>query len=278
MSLRAPPSSSPDLVRDEWLRLHAQGRRARDVAGELGVTEAELVAAASTGPAPGYEVTQLSTENPGELFAALESLGIVKTQTRTASVVLEVVGRYPSMRMEPHLDRWASCYVVREGTRHVQRTSLQFFDPWGASIQKVFLLRESDMGAFERLVDQRRIAPAWPIVGDAGSRPTPSVRFLNGTTPLPWLLRRLAGELAQVLVTVENLGVRHTHGITVRRTTAKNDWLGVVDREAKVLVHRATPAHLNAPAESGTLDLYIGAARDAIWRGIPATAAYWPEA
>jgi hypothetical protein len=270
--------SSPDLLRDEWLRLHALGRRARDVATELGVAEAELVASAATDVAPGYEVTPLTTENAVELFTSLESLGVVKTQTRTASVVLEVIGHYPAMRMEPDLERWCSCFAVREGTRHVQRTSLQVFDPWGVAVQKIFLLRESDVMAFETIVRARRMPMEWPVVADNGSRPKPSVRFTNATTPLPWLLRRLAGELAQVSITVENLGVRHSQGLTVRRTTAKNDWLGVVDREAKVLVHRATPAHLHSRPESPTLDLYVGTARDAIVRGIPMTAAYGRDA
>ena len=79
-------------LREAWLRLHARGGRARDAAEELGVTEAELLA--STGDVPGASVQAfaLDLDEPAKMFEALPRLGTVKTQTRNASVVLEVIG------------------------------------------------------------------------------------------------------------------------------------------------------------------------------------------
>src|SRR5690606_26483564 len=63
----------------------------------------------------------------------------------------QVVG--PDIDLRLFLSRWASGFaLVEDGARGVKR-SLQLFDGSGTAVHKVFLRDSSDVGAYERLVD-----------------------------------------------------------------------------------------------------------------------------
>jgi putative heme degradation protein len=231
-------------LREAWLRLHAEGRRAHEAAAALGVTEADLVASTCTGEPGPMRATPLTLDEPAILVAAFQTLGVVKTQTRSECVVLEVVGPYPAEEVEARADAWGGLFAVREGGARAERKSLQLFDTAGTPIQKLFLLGESDVDAFERLVRARRCADV-AAIGSASAaplalEPTPADA---DSWPLRRLLRTLTGARATIRVLVDNRGIHHEHDVTLRRMTAKNDWLALVDRNAKVLIHRATRAH-----------------------------------
>jgi len=230
-------------LRDAWLRLHADGRRAHEAAAALGVTEAELVASTCTDAPGALHATPLDVGDGAAFLSSLAALGVVKTQTRSECVVLEVVGAYPEGRVEARPEAWGALFAVRENAARVQRTSLQLFDVSGAAVQKIFLLGESDEAAFERLVLARRLMDLTVPRAEAMPAAAPVATEAGDSWPLRRLLRTLATARATITVLVDNRGVRHTRDITLRRMTAKNDWLALVDRDAKILIHRATRAH-----------------------------------
>lgn len=181
--LSEKPRSSQDLKR-RWMDLRSENPnlRPRDAAGELGVTEAELVAARC-----GDGVSRL--DGPwGEQIEDLPQLGTVMALTRNANVVHEKVGRYDKISIFQNmglvlnhdidlrifLNHWHAGFAVREDTRSGVRQSLQFFDLDGSAIHKIYLREESDHSAYQSLVDkhmhpdqsgaQKVLPPAMPPV------------------------------------------------------------------------------------------------------------------
>jgi putative hemin transport protein len=127
--------------------------RARDAARELGVSEAELVAAdpQSTMLFPKW----------ADILGELEALGSVMTLTRNEAVVHEKTGVYANVNIDgeiglalnPEIDlrfflhSWRYGFAVRS-----PRPSIQFFDRHGDAVHKIFLTAKSDADAYARLV------------------------------------------------------------------------------------------------------------------------------
>jgi putative hemin transport protein len=160
--------------------------RHRDIAGELRISEGELLAAhagsfgAEESP---LQATRLRADWP-HIIAALEALGDVMALTRNESCVHEKVGTYRKASVQGQVglllgvidlrlfyNHWAHGFAVSERLADgaVQR-SLQFFDAAGQAIHKVFLRPESDLAAYAALVQQFRAedqssglqpGPAW---------------------------------------------------------------------------------------------------------------------
>lgn len=135
--------------------------RTRDAARELGVSEAELVAADPQSVAlfPKF----------AELLGALEPLGPVMTLTRNEAAVHEKTGVYRNVSIDGpmglalnddidlrfFLTHWRYGFAVRG-----ERASLQFFDRFGDAVHKVFLTKDSDAAAFEELLGHYATQPA----------------------------------------------------------------------------------------------------------------------
>lgn len=132
------------------------GLRAYDAAEALAASEAELVAAACTGP-----VVRLKSDWKG-IFESLPGLGTVMALTRNAHAVHEKVGRYEDVQVRAHgglvlgpdidlrlfLNRWHSVFAVK-GEKH---RSLQFFDGQGRAVHKIFSRPDTDLAAWDKLV------------------------------------------------------------------------------------------------------------------------------
>ncbi len=144
------------------LREKSPKMRARDVAAELGVSEAELVCA-------GLGKTARRIKGPwSEVITAFGALGEVMALTRNEGVVHEKVGEYANMDFGAHggivlnhdidlrlfLGRWHFGFAVSEETRSGPRRSLQFFDLDGTAVHKVYLRSESNQDAYDALVDR----------------------------------------------------------------------------------------------------------------------------
>lgn len=146
--------------RKEGLRRERPDLRARDAAAELGVSEAEYVAASCGG-----DVRRLAGPWP-ELVAALPALGPVMALTRNPSAVHEKVGSYGEVSvtgnqglvLTPDIDlrifyaNWSAGFAVTETGPRGPRQSLQFFSTDGTAIHKIYLRPESDAAAYEALV------------------------------------------------------------------------------------------------------------------------------
>ena len=172
-------SSTPSDLRKRWDALLRENpsMRIRNAAGELGVSEAELVATCE-----GDGTVRLRGDW-GALIQEIETLGEVMALTRNVACVHEKKGVYRNVKLyERHrmgavldeeidlrlmLDRWRFGFAVEtpaEGMQDGLRRSLQFFDASGIAVHKVFLTRQSNVDAYERLVDKyRQPNPAPPL-------------------------------------------------------------------------------------------------------------------
>ncbi|MCW5772173.1 MAG: hemin-degrading factor [Rhodospirillaceae bacterium] len=138
--------------------------RIRDVADELGVSEAELVMTEVDGAA-----RRLSGDW-GKLLQRLPALGPVMTLTRNPHCVHEKVGRFEDVQVMPghggiglvlgadidlriFLRHWRTGFAVAKATNDGVRNSLQFFDESGTAVFKLFLRPESDLAAYRALVE-----------------------------------------------------------------------------------------------------------------------------
>ncbi|MEP0070730.1 ChuX/HutX family heme-like substrate-binding protein [Pyruvatibacter sp.] len=159
------------------LREKSPKLRARDVATELGISEAELVCS-------GLGKTATRLAGPwSEVITAFGDLGEVMALTRNEGVVHEKVGEYANMDFGAHggivlnhdidlrlfLGRWHFGFAVDEDTRSGPRRSLQFFDLDGSAVHKVYMRSESKDEAYDALVkrftheDQSALIETGPV-------------------------------------------------------------------------------------------------------------------
>lgn len=164
-----PAADGNALIASEFARLRrGQKARHRDIAVELGISEAELVAAhAGLQLLDGavLEAVRLRQAWP-ELIASAETLGEVMALTRNASCVHEKTGVYRHASHTSQIGvvlggeidlrlfyrQWAHGYAVREVSEQGVQRSLQFFDGAGHAVHKIFLKAQSDMAAYDALV------------------------------------------------------------------------------------------------------------------------------
>lgn len=148
------PHLSPAEIRAH--RAQAPKTRARDLAHQLGLREAELVAAHL-----GEGATRISAD-PRRLLAEVAGLGPVMGLTRNESAVLEKVGTYAEYRGGQHAGvvingeidmrvfpaQWVHAYAVEEGDKR----SIQVFDAAGDAVHKIYLREASNHDAWAPLV------------------------------------------------------------------------------------------------------------------------------
>lgn len=146
--------------------------RARNLAQELGISEAELLAAQT-----GAHIVRLRNE-PAEILGKLAPLGEVMALSRNEACVHERKGVYeggsfdrhgkmtiglfnnPDIDLRLFMDHWTFAYAVEENERH----SLQFFDRSGTAVHKVYLTGKSDQAAFQDLVAHFRADEQNPAI------------------------------------------------------------------------------------------------------------------
>jgi len=146
---------SPRGLRDA--RAENPKSRIRDLAEQLGVSEAHLVAAT----VDGKTVVRLTCDID-RLFPALGTLGPVMALTRNEHCVHEKDGEYldyhpgphAAMVLGPDIDlrlfprHWVHAFALSEGDKR----SIQIFDAAGDAVHKVHLRPASNVAAFEALV------------------------------------------------------------------------------------------------------------------------------
>ncbi|WP_430012754.1 hemin-degrading factor [Metapseudomonas otitidis] len=160
------PTRSPLYQAWQALRGEQPHLRARDAARQLGVSEAELVAARL-----GVDTVRLRPDWP-VLLPALEALGPVMALTRNEHCVHERHGPYrevtisgngqmglvvsPDIDLRLFLSGWASVFAIAEDTPRGTQRSLQVFDRQGMAVHKVFLTEHSEVSAWAPLVERFR--------------------------------------------------------------------------------------------------------------------------
>jgi putative hemin transport protein len=134
--------------------------RERDLALQLGVSEAELVAANC-----GAGVLRVEP-HVGDLLTGLEPVGEVLARTRNESAVHEKIGVYDKvivgaqnamvlgeqidLRIFPKV--WSHGFAVEKREGDEIKRSLQFFDATGEAVHKIHLRPASNIEAFNKLV------------------------------------------------------------------------------------------------------------------------------
>jgi putative hemin transport protein len=151
-------------LKERYAPLREQNVRIREAAKQLGVSEAELVALGC-----GENVTRLRPEFE-QILGRIEELGHVMALTRNDEVVHERKGTYLNGSFGPHaslfvgkdidlrifLSAWASAFAVTEFTNEKPRYSLQFFGMDGMAMHKIYLERDSNLEAYQRIVEEFR--------------------------------------------------------------------------------------------------------------------------
>jgi putative hemin transport protein len=163
--------------------------RERDLAAQLGISEAELVAAHCG------DGVQRVEPRANDLLLGLEAVGEVMALTRNESAVHEKIGVYDKVQTGDHAalvlgadidlrifpKAWAHGFAVEKRDGDEIRRSLQFFDEAGEAVHKVHLRPASNLYAYQKLVaglaslDQspvvalKGIVEKEPDAGEAGS-------------------------------------------------------------------------------------------------------------
>ncbi|HLT30983.1 MAG TPA: ChuX/HutX family heme-like substrate-binding protein [Myxococcaceae bacterium] len=164
-------SIHPLALRWQQLRKETPRLRQRDAAHQLGVTEAELVAAHV-----GTTATRLDTRWV-EFLEGMEPVGPVTGLTRNPDVVIEAtgtirnvdIGKMMGVVLDEGLDlrvflaSWHVGFALVEETARGPRHSVQFFDTSGTAIFKMFLREESDVSALQALVARHRAENQSPV-------------------------------------------------------------------------------------------------------------------
>lgn len=151
---------TPKEIRDR--RAGQPEMRERDFARIHQISEAQLVAAYV-----GHGVTRLRVD-VSALLEGAKALGTVMALTRNESAVHEKIGQYEkvlvgasnAMVLGAQIDlrifqgKWKSGFAVKKDGADGPKRSLQFFDAAGNAVHKIHLRPESDIGAYNRLVDE----------------------------------------------------------------------------------------------------------------------------
>ncbi len=167
-------------LRERFNAARRAGKRAKDAAESLGVSEGQAIAA-HTGQ---HDLSLKAVPLKGpwvELLQALELCGPVMALTRNESTVHEKTGVYQNISATGHMglalgeaidlrlffSRWHAGFAVHEpaaqsGNPPIQ--SLQFFDAQGVAVHKVFVRPESDHEAFSDIVSQFSQLDSFPAV------------------------------------------------------------------------------------------------------------------
>ncbi|RWN00389.1 MAG: hemin-degrading factor [Mesorhizobium sp.] len=179
MDQRVKPS--PDEIRGS--REDSPKMRERDLAAQLGISEAELVAAHC-----GHGAVRVEPR-VNDLLSGLEAVGEVMALTRNESAVHEKIGVYDkvvtgnhnAMVLGENIDLrifpkvWAHGFAVEKRDGGEIRRSLQFFDAAGEAVHKVHLRAASNLYAYQKLMASLESSNQEPTIAIASSAPEDEV-------------------------------------------------------------------------------------------------------
>ncbi|SDW97100.1 putative hemin transport protein [Ruegeria halocynthiae] len=143
-------------------RLENPNMRPRDLADQLGISEAQLVAADT-----GRDVVRI-TADMDQLMPLVNRLGEVMALTRNESCVIEKAGIYDDYRGGPHAalvvnheidlrmfpKHWVHGFAVSKTLEDgSERLSIQIFDAAGDSVHKIFLRDNSVVEEWDSMIE-----------------------------------------------------------------------------------------------------------------------------
>ncbi|TDB63120.1 hemin-degrading factor [Photorhabdus khanii] len=140
-----------------------KAKYARDLAAYLNVSEGELLHSRV-----GIDAKRLDIDAP-TLLEELVVVGETKAITRNDFAVHEQIGRYENTRFSSHaglilnpreldlrifFDHWSSVFYLVEPAKKGMRHSIQFFDRQGDALHKIYATDNTDMVAWEALIEK----------------------------------------------------------------------------------------------------------------------------
>ncbi|MBP6081646.1 MAG: hemin-degrading factor [Providencia sp.] len=158
------PVNSALFERYQQAKTENKAKYARDLAAYLEVSEAELLHSRV-----GHDKAQRLNVDAPTLLTALAAVGQVKAITRNEYVVHEQVGRYDNAKFSSHgglilnpraldlrmfFSHWDSVFTLSEEAKNGERHSIQFFDKQGDALHKVYTTDETDLAAWNALIEQ----------------------------------------------------------------------------------------------------------------------------
>ena len=147
--------------RYQALKAEQPKKYARDLAGLLGISEAELTHARTLDDAVALR------PDFSELLKSLEAVGETKSITRNAYAVHEQVGRYENLHLGGHaglilnpraLDQrlfpsqWKSAFALVEKSERGDRHSIQIFDAHGDAVLKIYATTNTNRAGWQSLI------------------------------------------------------------------------------------------------------------------------------
>lgn len=224
-----------NTVRSRFLEARARGLRAKEAAEAMGLTEGAALAAfhvpgePETGRPPADTPLRVHALKPSwmEGLRRLQACGPLRALTRNESTVHEKTGVYsglsgqgdiglvlgPDIDLRLFLRSWAGgLLVIEPGPAQDPRpnTSLQFFDARGVAVHKVFPVKETLPGAWDKVltawVDGQGPAPRFDPVRAPAPRRGQTVQDAEA----------LATDWAAMTDTHEFFGLLKKHGVERR--------------------------------------------------------------
>jgi putative hemin transport protein len=169
-------------VRERFAALRTEGKRQKDAAEAMGLSEGEAIAA-HAGTQDGLIKTTPLHGPWLELLQALERCGPLLALTRNASTVHEKTGVYEKLSgsgqvalalgedidLRLFFNQWHAAFAVAEGAS----LSLQFFNAHGVAVHKVFTRDATDRGALQSIIDAHADADQSVLFTPADPKPSP---------------------------------------------------------------------------------------------------------
>lgn len=163
--------NAPTELWQRYQEVKASGtaKYARDIAAVMGISEAELAAARV-----GHDAVRLQ-DNARAILAALERTGETKCICRNEYAVHEQVGAFTHQHLDGHaglvlnpraldlrlfLSQWASAFYLNDEGRE----SIQFFDPHGDAVLKVYTTDATDSAAWQALIAEHTQSDPTPLI------------------------------------------------------------------------------------------------------------------
>ena len=151
--------AKPTAAAIRQAKLDNPKKRERDLAAELGISEAEYVDAWT-----GQGTFRITTDFD-RIFPRIGELGPVTALTRNENAVHEKIGVYDNFRAGKHaammlgavIDmrmfprHWAYGFAVENDTGETVKRSFQFFDAHGEALHKIHLRADSNVEAWRKL-------------------------------------------------------------------------------------------------------------------------------
>lgn len=176
-----------------WLELKKEnpGKYARDIAGLMNISEAELTFARV-----GHDAWRLRGE-VREILSALEAVGETKCICRNEYAVHEQVGAFTNQHLNGHaglvlnpraldlrlfLNQWASTFHISEPTAHGERQSIQFFDHQGDALLKVYTTQNTLVEEWAALLTRFIFAENPPLALQPANNSAPAAVTVDAQT------------------------------------------------------------------------------------------------